>query len=340
VAVTLRATIFSRLVAALVCALAFSPAALAAEHIKIGLLRVPASGPLYIAVEKGYFASEGLDPELVYFESGPPVPTGVVSGDLDFGAGALIGAFYNLAGQGALRIIGALAREMPGFQGQGYLVNQHLYQAGFTSLKQFAGHSIAVTAIGGPAHYATGLLADKYGFALASVRLVVTQSLSNAIAAVETGQTDTTVISMTAAIPPILQRGEVKLLGWVGDETPWQYGAVFTASRTADTRADLVERFLRAYHHATKDYHDAFTGPDGRRRDGPTGPAILDILAKYTGQSAENVKFSVTYSDADARLDIKDVLHQIEWYRAQGLIKGEVDGAKIIDARYVRNLSP
>lgn len=338
--VSLRAAILVRFSAAMLCLVPLLSHADAAEHIKIGLLRVPASGPLYIAVEKGYFAAESIDPELVYFESGPPVPTGVVSGDLDFGAGALIGAFYNLAGQGALRIIGALAREMPSFQGQGYLVNQRLYQAGFTSLKQFAGHSLAVTAIGGPAHYATGLLADKYGFALASVRLVVTQSLSNAIAAVETGQTDTTVISMTAAIPPILQRGEVKLLGWVGDETPWQYGAVFTSSRTADTRADLVERFLRAYHKATKDYHDAFTGADGRRSDGLTAPAILDILAKYTGQSAENVKFSVTYSDADARLDIKDVLHQIAWYRAQGLIKGEVDGAKIIDARYVRSLSP
>ncbi len=327
-----------RAAAALIAALALAPQAQAAEHIKIGLLRVPASGPLYIAVEKGYFAAEGIDPELVYFESGPPIPTGVVSGDLDFGAGALIGAFYNLAGQGALRIIGALAREMPSFQGQGYLVNQKLYQAGFTSLKQFAGHSLAVTAVGGPAHYATGLLAEKYGFALASVRIVVTQSLSNAIAAVETGQTDTTVISMTAAIPPILQRGGVKLLGWVGDETPWQYGAVFTASRTADARADLVARFLSAYHKGTREYHDAFTGPDGRRRDGPTAPAILDILAKYTRQSAETVKFSITDCDPEARLDRQDVLHQIEWYRAQGLIKGAVDGSKIIDKRYVHDL--
>jgi NitT/TauT family transport system substrate-binding protein len=340
VAVTRGKVAVLRWSAALLGALLLVPAAHAGDPIKIGLLRVPASGPLYIAVERGYFAAEGLDPQLVYFESGPPVPTGIVSGDLDFGAGALIGAFYNLAGQGALRIIGALAREMPGFQGQGYIVTQRLYEAGFTSLKQFAGHSLAVTAVGGPAHYATGLLADKYGFALSSVRIVVTQSLSNAIAAVETGQTDTTVISMTAAIPPILQRGGVKLLGWVGDETPWQYGAVFTASRTADNRPALVERFLRAYHKATKDYHDAFTGADGRRNDGPTAPAILGILAKYTGQSAENVKFSVTYADADARLDIKDVQHQIEWYRAQGLIKGEVDGSKIIDQRYVRALSP
>jgi NitT/TauT family transport system substrate-binding protein len=310
-----------------------------AEAVKIGLLRVPASGPIYIATERGYFAAEGLEPQLVYFESGPPVAVGVVSGDLDFGAGALIGAFYNLAGKGALRLIAALSREVPGFQGQGYLVNKRLYDDGFTTLKQFSGHSVAVTALGGPAHYAVGLLAEKYHFDLTSVRLVVTQSLSNAVAAVETGGTDTTVISMTAAIPPILQRGEVKLLGWVGDETPWQYGAVFTATRTVDTKPELVERFLRAYRRGAKDYHDAFTGADGRRSDGPAAPAILAILARYTGQTEENVKFSITYADPEGRLDVKDVLHQIDWYRAHGLIKGEVNGAELIDRRYARDLA-
>jgi NitT/TauT family transport system substrate-binding protein len=334
----MRAAVILRGMAlALVIVLALSRPA-GAEVVKIGLLRVPASGPIFVAVDKGYFAAEGIEPQLAYCESGPPVAVGVVSGDLDFGAGALIGAFYNLAGQGALRMIGALAREAPGFQGQGYLVNAKLYDKGFTTLKQFGGHSVAVTAVGGPAHYAVGKLAEKYGFDLASVRIVVTQSLSNAVAAVETGQTDTTVISMTAAIPPILQRGEVKLLGWVGDETPWQYGAVFTARTTADNKHDLVERFLRAFRHGCKDYHDAFTGPDGRRLDGPAAPEMLKILAKYTGQTAENVKFSITYADPEARLDVKDVLRQIAWYRAQGLIKGNVDGNTLIDKRYARAL--
>jgi hypothetical protein len=81
----LPAATLLRLGAMLLGVLALSPPSDAAEHIKIGLLRVPASGPIYIAVEKGYFGAEGIDPELVYFESGPPIPTGIVSGDLDFG---------------------------------------------------------------------------------------------------------------------------------------------------------------------------------------------------------------------------------------------------------------
>jgi NitT/TauT family transport system substrate-binding protein len=328
-----------RLVLALALALAAARGG-SAEPIKIGLIKIAASGPIYIAKERGYFAAEGLDPELVFFEVGVPIAAGVVSGDLDFGAAALIGAIYNLAGKGRLRIIGALSREVPGFQGQGYIVATRLYDGGFRALKDFSGHSVAVTQMGGPAHYAVGLMAEKYGFGLASIRLKVTQSLSNAIAAVIGGQADTTVISMTAAIPPLLQRGDVKLLGWVGDETPWQYGALFTSTDTADRKRDLVERFLRAYRRGARDYHDAFTGPDGRRSDGPAAPAILDILAKDTGQPAENVKLSITYNDADARLDVADVLHQIAWYKARGMVSDDVNGADLIDRRYVVPLPP
>jgi NitT/TauT family transport system substrate-binding protein len=321
----------------LLIALAFGGSA-SAEPIKIGLLRVSASAPLYVAIERGYFAAEGLEPQLVYFESGPPVPAGLVSGDLDFGASALTGGFYNLAGRGALTIIAGLTREMPGFQNQGYLVNKRLYDSGFQSLKQFAGHSVAVTAAGGPAHYAVGLLADKNGFDLGSVRIVVTQSLSNAVAAVETAQIDTTVISMTPGLPPLLAKGDVKLLGWVGDETPWQYGAIITSKRNAD-RPDLIAHFLNAYRRGAKDYHDAFAGPDGARRDGAGASAILAIVAKYTGLSETGAKLGVTYADAEGRLDSKDVRHQIEWYRAHGFMKGEVNADAIIDRRYVKDLS-
>jgi len=138
-----------RLAALLLVALLALARPAAAESITIGLLKIPASGPIFIAKERGYFAAEGLDPHLVYFETGVPLSVGVVSGDLDFGAGALIAAFYNLASKGELRIIGALSREMPGFEGQGYIVGIRAYAAGFAALKDFPGHSVAVTQLAG-----------------------------------------------------------------------------------------------------------------------------------------------------------------------------------------------
>ena len=70
-------------------------------------------------------------------------------------------------------------------------------------------------------------------------------------------------------------------------------------------------------------------------RFGPTAPEILTIIAKYTGQKeAADIKLGITYLDPQARIDVKDVGHQIAWFRAQGMIKGEFDANAVIDRRY------
>ena len=84
-----------------------------------------------------------------------------------------------------------------------------------------------------------------------------------------------------------------------------------------------------------RDYHDAFTGPGETRHDSATATETIAIIAKYTGSSIEDVTLGVPYYDPDARLDVKDVLHQIAWYKSQGMVKPEVDGDQIIDKRYV-----
>ncbi len=116
---------------------------------------------------------------------------------------------------------------------------------------------------------------------------------------------------------------------------PWQFGIVFTSTKTADTRADTVERFLRAYRKGARDYHDAVTAADGTRKDGPAADEMIKILAKYTQQSPAEAKLGVPYIDADARLDVADVLHQVRFYKSRGLVKQAVDADAIIDKRYV-----
>src|SRR5579863_2914480 len=76
-----------------------------AETIKIGMLKNPSAGPVYIAQERGYFAAEGIPAELVFFNSGEPIAVAVVAGSIDFGITGTTGGFFSLASQGALRII-------------------------------------------------------------------------------------------------------------------------------------------------------------------------------------------------------------------------------------------
>jgi NitT/TauT family transport system substrate-binding protein len=309
----------------------------AAETVKVGTLKLASYGPLFIAKEKGYFAAEGLDADLVFFESAEPISVAIVSGSLDFGVSGTSGGLFSLAGQGALRIIGAGSHEQPGFQFFTLIASNRSYEAGLKSFKDLAGRAIAVSQIGSPSHYSLALVEEKYGIDAKTVRVLPLQSMSNQVSAVSGGQADGTVINATSAMP-VVDKGDAKLVGFIGDEVPWQVGAVYTATKTANDRRKIVDAFLRAYRMGARDYHDAFADADGRRADGASAGAVLAILAKYTGQAPAQLRRALSYVDGGARLDVKDVLHQVAWFRDQGMLKSKFDPATIIDGRYVTPL--
>lgn len=305
------------------------------EAIKIGVVKTLAVGPIFVAQEHGYFAREGLAAEIVFVDSAEPIAVAAASGAIDFGVTGLSAGFYSLAGQGVLRIIAAGNREMPGFKNAGYIVSNRAYDGGLTALDKLAGHSVAVTQVGGMLHYDLGLAIERYGLDAKTIRVLAVQSNTNMSTTIAGGQADMGVFPVTPAMV-LLGRGDAKLLGWVGDLVPYgQANGAFTATRIADARGDTVARFLRAYKAGAHDYHDAFAAPDEARKDGKEAPEILAILHKYTGQAPEQIAQAIPWVDGAARLDVADIVHQLEWFHTQGLLKGDVTAAQVIDARYV-----
>jgi hypothetical protein len=61
---------------------------------------------------------------------------------------------------------------------------------------------------------------------------------------------------------------------------------------------------------------------------------MVSIIAKYTGITVDQAKLGIAWVDGEQRIDMKDTLRQVAWYRSQGLVKGEFDAATIFDARY------
>lgn len=57
--------------------------AFGAEKVKIGHLALVPSLPTYVAVEKGFFVEEGLDVELVPFQSGTTIVDALIAGRID-----------------------------------------------------------------------------------------------------------------------------------------------------------------------------------------------------------------------------------------------------------------
>ena len=44
---------------------------------------------------------------------------------------------------------------------------------------------------------------------------------------------------------------------------------------------------------------------------------------------------AIAYVDPDARLDVKDLQNQVDWYVSQGMLKTRIDVNTVIDKRYV-----
>ena len=304
--------------------------------IRLGVLRLSSSAPVFIAQDKGYFRDAGLAVELKFFDAAQPVAVATTSGDVDFGVTSLTAGFYNLAGKGALKVIGGMSHEKSGFPLQGYFATEKAYAAGLKTPRDLAGKRIAMTQIGSSFHYSLGLLADKYGLKLGEMRLLPMQSLSNVAAALKGETVDAALLPISAA-RKLLDDGSVKLLGWVGDETPWQVGAVFATPKTLEKK-DLVAKLLSAIDRADREYHDVILTAvaNGEAPINDRTRPLLEIIAKYTNLPLEQVVGNCAYIDPEGRLDVKDVAHQIEWLQGQGFVDKGVTVDAVIAKDFVK----
>ncbi|MGH6740123.1 MAG: ABC transporter substrate-binding protein [Bradyrhizobium sp.] len=303
---------------------------------KLGVLRLSSSAPVFIAQDKGYFRDAGLDIELKFFDAAQPIAVATASGDVDFGVTAFTAGLYNLAGKGTLKVIGGMSREKAGFPLIGYFASNNAYAAGLKTPKDLAGKRVAVTQVGSSFHYSLGLLADKYGFKLGDVKVVPLQSLSNAAAALKGETVDAALLPVSTA-RKLMDDNGAKLLGWVGDETPWQLGAVFASPKALGNKA-LVTKLLGALARADREYHDVIlTAVTGGKApiDDKTRP-LLEIIAKYTNLPVEQVVGNCAYIDADGKLDVKNVGNQIDWLQAQGFVDKGFAADAIIARDYVK----
>jgi len=305
-----------------------------AESVKVGLSKLFAYPGVPIAIERGYFEEQGIDAEMVFFDSAQPIAVAVASGDVDFGVAGMSAGFFALASQGQLRLIASSSREKKGFYSLIVVASNEASGAGLKSVTDLPGHDIAITQVGTSLHYSLGLIAERYGFPMSAVTVKALQSNGNVVSALTGGTVDAAVMPGSSVLPQI-RKGAFQLLGWIGDLAPGSSGSsLFTATKIANERGDMVKRFLVAYRKGMRDFHNAFATPDDRREDGPTAPAILKSMSAFTGVSTEELDSAVPYVDPDARMDAADVARQIGWYKSQNLLKGDIKAEELIDRSY------
>lgn len=308
-----------------------APARAAAIPLRIGLLHTLSPAPLYIAMERGYFAAEGLDAQFRFFEAAQPIAAAAVSGDIDVGITALTGGFFSLAGRGVLKVIGGGLHERPGFVGTAILVSK---ASGITSIEGLADHSVGITQFGSSFHYIMGRVAERAGFGIGRLTLRPLQTVGNMLAAIRTGQVDATM-AIASQAKPLVARNEAAIIAWVGDIAPYQITAVFAPTPVVLNQPDTLHRFARAYARAVDEYRAAFLlGGD----PAPLVPLIQKYVFTGDADGARKIVADAGYYDSGAQLDAADVAAQLNWFTAQGLVKTQAAPADLIDDRFLGTL--
>lgn len=310
------------------------------EKITIAALTFVSSSPLFIAQEKGYYADEGLDVDFKFFRAAQPVAVSIVSGDADFGVTAFTAGFYNLAGKGALKVVGAQSREVADIDGSAILVSNKAYAAGLTKVDQLKGHSFAISQVGSSFHYMIGQVAAANKIDLKDIKLKPMQSVPNMIGALKSGQVDSMIIVPHIA-KALDKAGAAKIIGWVKDYAPYQVGGLFTSVKNIENRREVVEKFVRAYTRGAADYSEAMLQLDaqGNRQFGPKADEIVPLINKYVYKGKEasaKIRAGAMFIDAQGRLDIGSIHQQVDWYKSVGMVNKSVDANSIIDTSFIK----
>lgn len=298
--------------------------------VSLGMLRLTSSTPLFIAMDKGFFAEEGIEIEPQWFDSAHPIAVSTASSKVDVGATGITASLYNMAANGQkLGIVADKGREQKGYSSSALLVTTDNYNAGVKSLKDLKGKRIGITQKGSTFHYMLGRMLETQGMSLNDVEIVPLSKLSAVMAALESKQIDGCILN-EPNITKVQKAGYGKLVVQVGDVIPYQTSAIFYSPDFMKNK-DAAVRFMRAYNKACNYYYEAAV----EKKDAKKLEEVVNIVAKYVKAPAEDIKAGLPYIDKDGKLLVSDIATQIKWYTDNKMISGTLDAKDVANTSFL-----
>ena len=298
--------------------------------VSLGMLRLTSSAPLFIAMDKGFFAEEGIEIEPQWFDAAHPIAVSTASSKVDVGATGITASLYNMAANGQkLGIVADKGREQKGYFSSALLVTTDNYNAGVKSLKDLKGKRIGITQKGSTFHYMLGRMLETQGMSLNDVEIVPLSKLSAVMAALESKQIDGCILN-EPNITKVQKAGYGKLVVQVGDVIPYQTSAIFYSPDFMKNK-DAAVRFMRAYNKACNYYYEAAV----EKKDAKKLEEVVNIVAKYVKAPAEDIKAGLPYIDKDGKLLVSDIATQIKWYTDNKMISGTLDAKDVANTSFL-----
>lgn len=260
------------LLGALAALLLVTAPALAADKVRLVVLPYLSQAPLFIALEEGLFAREGIEIERVALSSSYLALPGLMAGELDAAIPQAGPALFNaIARGGQARIVA------PGVVMAGGCSYAAFYGTGLT-LKELTSGQERALSISADADAFEGFLVDLLRRRPGGEKLKVTYREMPAQA--QQAALTSHAVDLAFMSEPWLTRMNLAGVGKVavgGEELlpDGQFTALMFSRRMLEASPDLGKRFMRAWLAGLKQFHEGKT------------PRNLDIIARATKLSPE-----------------------------------------------------
>jgi NitT/TauT family transport system substrate-binding protein len=295
------------------------------KKVRVGVLKLSSSAPIFLGVERGTFREFGIEPELVYFQAAQPVAVAIAAGEIDVGATGLTAGLYNIvAGGEKVWVVADKGREWPGYPLTALLVQP---DGPIRSVRDLKGRKVGITQLGSTFHYMLGNLLEQEGLALTDLEVAPLRTLGAMAEALQARRVDAILIPQPFAGEAV-EKGFGRLLFWVGDKLSYQVAAIFYSKAFAQDRERAVA-FTKGYVKAARLFFDATFAKKGGWDE------VVEVTARYTGATPEVVRAGFPYQDRDGRLDVADIGRQLAWYHRAGMITAPLQVRDLVDTSFL-----
>lgn len=305
--------------------------------LKMGYLPIISFAPVFIAIEKGYFAEQGLEIQLESFRSGAETVAPLCLGQLDIGGSEVGTTLFNAVNQGMnVRAADALGSMREGNAYLVLVVRTELYESGeVTTVADLAGRKVAINNIRGVMEYMLAKTLEHGDLTIADVE-PVQLAYPDMVQALANGAIDAAIISYPLAgnVISVGENGEppigVLLLSGEKMTPDPQIGVLYFGQRLLQPEnEELGVRFLAAILKAYRDLQG-----DAWRSD----QTIIQAISKYTKVDEAVVKEAVlSYFDPNGRINEASVKDIQEYMVRNGYTEyGEpMPFTKIVELRFL-----
>jgi NitT/TauT family transport system substrate-binding protein len=288
---------------------------------------------VYIAIERGYFAAEGIQTDLENFRTPVETAPGIASGQLDIGLQGIGPALFNLIARGTgARVVSDNAYVHPDPQfSQTYLVTRKaLWDDGqVRGPGDLRGRRVGLAVPGGTHELLLERMLRLGGLELTDVEIVGVP-FPDMLAALANGAIDA-AMQVEPFITAGVAQGIIAELMAAAEAYPHQEIAVLVYSRRfAEERTDVARRWMVANLRGARDLTDAML--TGRDRD-----QIIRIMAQYSGLEAERLppRAALRATNPDGYVNVTSIAADLDWFSARGAVPQRPNLATMIDHSFV-----